>query len=337
MTPDRLLEIWRGLGEEPSNPTGLQRIRLDTETAIDVFACIFWPSRRPGILIEGLGEQRPIGGRIPTCRGVRTVHEVIETPEPRTILRIMLEDDRLLPIFAVLSADLIGIAIAQPTVSAALRRCIDRLCMWQGLFERVPAEGLSEESQRGLLGELLVLETLLLDRLDPLVAVTAWVGPDPAHQDFIHFGTAIEVKTSLAKRHARIIIANEKQLDERPHDALVLVHLRMDESASLGQSLPTAVARLRQILAGDAAAAQEFDDRLMLGGYLDLHALLYTSNRWRVSSTHCYRVQGAFPRLTEANLPTGVGDIRYSIIADDLGAYEITTDEAAQLLEIDHV
>lgn len=337
MTPDRLREIWSGLGEEPSSSTGMQRVRLDTETAIDIFACIFWPSRRPGILIEGAGEQRPTGGRIPSCRGVRTVHEVAETPEPRTILRIMLEDDRLHDIFAVLSVDLVGTAIAQPTVAGALRRCIDRLCMWQVLFERVPAEGLSEESQRGLLGELLVLETLLLDRLDPLVAVTAWGGPDSAHQDFIHVGTAIEVKTSLAKRHARILIANEKQLDERPHAALVLVHLRMDESASFGQSLPTVVDRLRQALAQDPAAAREFDDRLMLGGYLDLHAPFYTPNRWRLSSAHYYRVQGEFPRLTEANLPTGVGDIRYSIIADDLGAYEITVQQTAELLKIDHV
>ncbi|QIA20854.1 PD-(D/E)XK motif protein [Mesorhizobium sp. AA22] len=337
MTPDRLLEIWRGLGEEPPSPTGMQRVRLDTDSAIDVFACIFWPSRRPGILIEGAGEQRPTGGRIPSCRGVRTVHEVVAMPEQRTILRIVLEDDRLLAIFAVLSADLIGTAIAQPTASGALKRCIDRLCMWQGLFERVPAEGLSEESQRGLLGELLVLETLLLERLDPLIAVKAWVGPDPAHQDFIHLGTAIEVKTSLAKRHTRIVIANEKQLDERPHDALVLAHLRMDESAGLGQSLPMVIARLRQTLSGDPAAALEFDDRLMLGGYLDVHSPLYTSNRWRLSSSHYYRVEGEFPRLTEANLPTGVGDIHYSIIADDLGQHEITFEQAAALLEINHV
>lgn len=337
MTPERLLEIWRELGEEPASPTGMQRIRLDTESAIDVFACIFWPSRRPGILIEGAGAQRPVDGRIPSCRGVRTVHEVVEAGEARTILRIMLDDDRLLAIFAVLSADLIGTAITQQTVSEALRRCIDRLCMWQILFERVPAEGLSEESQRGLLGELLTLETLLMARLDPLAAVTAWVGPDPAHQDFIHAGTAIEVKTSLAKRHARIFIANEKQLDERPHEALVLAHLRMDESASLGQSVPMAVTRLREALASDPAAAREFDNRLMLGGYLDLHEPLYVSNRWRVSSSLYYRVEGEFPRLTEANLPSGVGDIRYSIVADDLGGYEITVAQALELLVADHV
>jgi hypothetical protein len=335
MTPERLIEAWRNLGEEPAHPAGMQRVRLDTEAAADVFACIFWPSGRPGLLIEGNGAYRPADNRIPTCRGVRTVHEIIGVPVERTVLRVMLEDDRLLDIFAVLSADLINAAIGESTVSAALRRCIDRICLWQGLFERVPAEGLSEERQRGLMGELLILESLLIPRLDAVAAVSAWVGPDPAHQDFIHGGTAIEVKTSLAKRHARIIIANEKQLDERPHSALVLAHLRLDESATLGESLPVVVSRLRQLLSADPAAARLFDDQLMLGGFLDVHAPIYVLNRWRLSSSRFFRVDGEFPRLTEADLPAGVGDIHYSIIADDLGPFEITSDEAAFLLEVD--
>lgn len=336
MTPERMMEAWESLGQETAHPAGIQRVRLDTEAAADLFACVFWPAGRPGLLIEGDGAYRPAGDRIPTCRGVRTVHEVVAGPPERTVLRIILEDDRLLDIFAVLSADLIATAVSESTVAAALRRCIDRICLWQGLFERVPVEGLSEERQRGMIGELLILEALLMPRLDPLAAVLAWVGPDPAHQDFIHGATAIEVKTSLAKRHARIVIANEKQLDERPHRALVLAHLRFDESSALGISLPEMVARMRAVLVADPAASRQFDDRLMLGGYLDVHAPLYQPNHWRASSTRYFRVQGEFPRLTEANLPPGVGDIGYSIIADDLGPFEISEEDAAGLLEVDN-
>jgi len=336
MTPERMIEAWEDLGREVAHPAGIQRVRLDTEAAADLFACVFWPTGRPGLLVEGNGAYRPTGDRIPTCRGVRTVHEVVAGPPERTVLRVILEDDRLLDIFAVLSADLIATAAVEPTVAAALRRCIDRICLWQGLFERVPVEGMSEERQRGMIGELMILENLLMPRLGSLAAVLAWVGPDPAHQDFIHGATAVEVKTSLAKRHARIPISNEKQLDERPHSALVLAHLRFDESAALGESLPEVVARLRTALITDPAASRQFDDRLMLGGYLDVHAPLYLPNRWQVSSTRYFRVQGEFPRLTEANLPPGVGDISYSIIADDLGPFEISAENAAEMLEVDN-
>lgn len=337
MTPDRLLEIWRELGEQTPSPNGMHRRRLDTVSPVDIFACVFWPSSQPGLLIEGAGVFRPPGNRIPACRGVRTVHEVGSVPSPRTILRVMLDDASLLDIFAVLSADLVQVVTAETTTVAGLTRCLDRLCMWQILFDRIPAEGLSEERQRGLFGELAVMDSLLLEALAPFPAVTSWVGPDPANQDFIHAGTAVEVKTSLAKRHARVAISNEKQLDEQPHQALFLAHLRMDESAALGMSLASLVTRVRAKVKVDPAAARELDDRLALAGYLDLHAPIYDGTKWLVTSTRFFRVEGAFPRLTEDNLPVGVGDIRYSIIADDLAQFEASAEQVSSQLEDDNV
>ena len=261
------------------------------------------------------------------------VHELIVVPETRTVLRVMLEDENLLDIFAVMSADLVNVVVAEVSAASALRRCIDRLCMWQILFERLPAAGLAEPQQRGLLGELLVLERLLLPRIDRLAAVTAWTGPDASHQDFVRGGLAIEVKTSLAKRPARMMISNEKQLDERPHDTLILAHLRLDESTVRGDSLPVAVGRVRGLVVADPVASAGFDDLLAMSGYLDVHAPLYQDRRWLCSATQYYRVAEGFPRLTEANLPEGVGDIRYSISADDLGVYEVSSDDVALLVE----
>jgi hypothetical protein len=299
--------------------------RLDAQAAVDVFACIFWPRGRSGLLVEGDGHIADLAKRVPRCRGVRVVleeHGGGGQPE-RTRLAIVLEEERLREIFAVLSADLVNAIIAEPSSASALQRCINRLCMWQGLFDRIAPEGLSEERQRGLFGELVVLDQLFLESGTLLDGVTAWIGSDSAHQDFRRRGLAVEVKASLAKRHAKIIISNEKQLDERPHDTLVLASVRLDESEPHGLSLPNLVAQLRLRLAGDEPAARLFDERLLLADYLDVHAPLYEARCYRVAMTRWFRVEGEFPRLTEANLPAGVGDIHYSIIADDLGAWEM--------------
>ena len=331
MNPEGLLVLWRSLADG-QDVSGMDRRRLDTDASVDMFACIFWPSRRLGLLIEGDGAQHPLTDRIPACRGVKVMHEAIGAKAPRTILRVMLEDESFLEIFAVLSADLVNAVRAEQNTGAGLRRCIDRLSMWQVLFERVPAEGLSEEAQRGLFGELAVLENFCLAELDKSEAVASWTGPDAAHQDFKIGGVAVEVKTTLAKRHARISITNEKQLDERPHLVLLLVHVRLDESNAQGVALPTLVAHLRSVLQADTVAGRQFDDRLMLGGYLDIHASLYERGRYRVAVQRYFHVHGDFPRLTEANLPPGVGDIRYTIIADDLSRHEVTREEAVQLV-----
>lgn len=335
MNPEALLELWGSLADG-QGASGMDRRRLDTEACVDMFACIFWPSRRLGLLIEGYGEQHPLTDRIPSCRGVKVVHEAVRNENPRTILRVILEDPSLLDIFAVLSADLINATRAEQDSEVGLRRCIDRLSMWQGLFERVPPEGLSGEAQRGLFGELVVLENFCLPELDPLEAVTSWAGPDAAHQDFRVGDAAIEVKTTLAKRHARIFITNEKQLDERPHRVLLLALVRLDVSQAQGIALPTLVTRLRSVLPSDTVAEREFNTRLMLGGYLDVHAPLYERNRYLVEAQRYFHVHGDFPRLTEAELPPGVGDICYSIIADDLSGHEVKREEAAHLVRGSH-
>ena len=331
MNSEHLLELWHGLGSG-HGATGMDRRRLDTEACVDMFACIFWPTRRLGLLIEGDGEQHPPTDRMPVCRGVKVVHEVVRTENPRTVLRVILEDPGLLEIFAVLSTDLVNAIGAAQDTTAGLRLCINRLSMWQGLFERVPPEGLSEEAQRGLFGELLILENFCLTEVRALDAVTSWAGPDAAHQDFKIGDAAIEVKTTLAKRHARLSITNEKQLDERPHRALLLAHVRLDVSEAQGVALPALVARIRSVLQSDSVAERTFNDRLMLAGYLDIHAPLYEYCRYLVAVQRYFHVQADFPRLTEAQLPPGVGDIRYTIIADDLSGHEVTRKRAVQLV-----
>ena len=334
MTPVDLLERWASLAAARRSASGVERRRLDAYAAVDVFACIFWPRGRIGLLIEGDGQPAELAERMPRCRGVRLALEELgsEDSPKRGRLAVVLEEERLREIFAVLSADLVNTIVAEPNSVSALRRSIDRLCMWQGLFDRIAPEGLSEERQRGLFGELVVLRYQLLQDGNLLNSVSSWIGSNSAHQDFRRGGLAIEVKASLAKRHARILISNEKQLDERPHDTLILASVRLDESESHGLSLPDVVAQNRSALVADEPAARLFDERLMLGDYLDVHAPLYEARRYRVASMRWFRVEGEFPRLTEANLPAGIGDIHYSIVADSLGAWEIDDGAVRQIL-----
>lgn len=336
MTPADLLAIWDSLAAQPASSSGTERRRLMPAAEVDMFACVLWPNRARGILIEGTGNHQPLSGRLPKCKGVRVLHEVFEAGgTERTVLRVTLEDGRLGEIFAVLAADLVTAIGHESTVAAGLRQCLDRLTMWQGLLERAPLAGLTPEQQRGLFGELTVLHTVHLAATDSLTAVLSWQGQDSAHQDFNTAGVGIEVKTTLAKRHARLMIANEKQLDERPLNELFLAHVRLDESAA-GITLPQLVENVRATLASDPLATREFELRLMQGDYLGVHEPLYTADQYTVSSIRLFHVKENFPRLTETRLPPGVGDIRYSIIADDLSTYEVTTQFVSELLGRKH-
>ena len=65
-------------------------------------------------------------------------------------------------------------------MSAAL----SRTWRWHHLLRGGRGTLLSPEEQKGLLGELFVLERLLLPRMDASSAVTAWRGPLGAPKDF---------------------------------------------------------------------------------------------------------------------------------------------------------
>lgn len=186
-----------------------------------------------------------------------------------------------------------------------------QLRRWQR-FLAIGREALDPAAQRGLWGELHFLRTRLL----PLLgggAVTGWKGPEGAHQDF-QFATAwIEVKTTLAKQPQSVRIASERQLDDTRAPALFLHVLAMEAHEGGAATLPALVAEVRAALAAWPAARETFEDALLKAGYLDQHAPRYAAAGYAVREETDFRVAPGFPRLVEAGLPAGIGDVTYGL------------------------
>jgi hypothetical protein len=200
--------------------------------------------------------------------------------------------------------------------SGAARVLRSRLAQWQRLLQKDRANGLSPEEQRGLYGELYILETFVLTVLSPMMAVQAWTGPDGSAKDF-QFSNAwgVEVKTSLARPPHEISITSERQLDDVGLDALYLLHCLVDAQRGAGETLPDRVDRLRHALSGDAAALGLFEDRLLDAGYFEAHVPRYRDIGYVNRSAHLYHVREGFPRLIQPQLPAGVGHVEYVISA----------------------
>ena len=333
MRPDQLLDIWKSLSDEGGLGSSLVRRRIAPEAAVDIFASYVPSKRSPGVIIE-IPARLPVANKdLPECRGIALDIELADAPDgPHTIFRAQLEASDQKEVFAILCADLLAILIPARDPSAALEQAVRRLAAWQALFDRVRKEGLSTEKQRGLFGELHLLRTLLLPECPPLDAVLSWAGWEPSNQDFKRNGLAIECKTSMAKRHARVFISNEKQLDETPHEELVLAFLRLDESDAFGSSLPEIIDLVRGDLASSPIARQEFDMRLMQTGYLDIQRDIYENVKYQIKSIQYFEVRDDFPRLTESNLPFGVGDISYSIIPGDLEKFALDEEDVRAIV-----
>lgn len=197
---------------------------------------------------------------------------------------------------------------------------------WSSFFSQHGFDGLSPEQQRGLYGELWFLRDHLIPRLGALHAARAWSGFVGAPQDFQLAGGAIELKTSTAKLHHKVGIANELQLDDRGLTSLHLGVLLLGELDG-APTLPGLVTDLDRLVQDEPGATSAYRDGLRSAGYLDAHADHYTAG-YVFRSFRCFRVTEGFPRILDTDIPEGVGDVRFTIAMSACASFEVTIDDA---------
>jgi hypothetical protein len=237
-------------------------------------------------------------------------------------------------VFTSLVQDVVTVTSEADDAEAAARAFQFRLGQWQRLLQRDRRSGLTDEEQRGLYGELCVLQDQVLPLLLPLEAVQAWTGPEGTAKDFqFPGGVALEVKTSLARPPHEIRIANERQLDDTGLEALFLLFRLLEVHRGSGETLPHRVERLRKALSPAPAARALLDERLEDYGYFDVHAVQYREAGYVPRSAHLYGVRDGFPRITGASLPAGVGGVSYVVSAAACAPFELPLHQLPAALE----
>lgn len=265
-------------------------------------------SRHRALLLRLPSVSLPRRRHWPQCRGLIPV---AVTVRGITHFGVALKENRFADVFAALAEDLVRRVTEAGDAAAQTRAFLGQLARWQK-FLSASLDGLSEQSQRGLWGELYFLREYLLPTIGT-GAVQGWKGGDRAHQDFQFDGYAFEVKTTLAKQPQVVRITNERQLDASTWKALFLNVVALDRRESNGETLPEMVAMVRLMLAADPAAIEQFEDEILAVGYHDAHATRYAGHGYSVRAVGFFKVGPKFPCLVEADMPAGVGDANYAL------------------------
>ena len=217
-------------------------------------------------------------------------------------------------IFSHLCEDLVAASrnIANP--SDGPKFVMSRFGRWQRLLERGATDLLSENEIRGLIGELIFLETYAIPRYGADVALEGWVGPLAADQDFRFADFWYEVKAVMPDSPAAKISSIEQLgVDVTQYEGqLVAVCLdRTSKEEPGGTSLYGLVNRIRLLLEAFPHADSVFADRLLEAGYFDRpeYGSLYFSVKW----LRRYSVTPDFPRLTRVSIPEGIRNAKYEI------------------------
>ena len=260
---------------------------------------------------------------MPKLRGLRVdVQPADSGSEERIVIRLTEPEQR--DIFLRFCRDIVDATVLAQTEEQAVERFLARTWRWHRLLQGGRDKRLGDDEQRGLIGELVVLERHLLPVLGALDAVRCWTGPLDAPHDFEISRIHVEAK-ARGSVTPRVTISSENQLESGNADRLFLHVTEVTTAAEGGPDALTVTdiaTRIRVVLAGrDMAAIDLFEERLGAVGFDWTDD--YSDKLWVVGQEALYEVCKGFPRITPEMVPGGIGNVRYTIALPDCEAFRV--------------
>lgn len=227
-------------------------------------------------------------------------------------LYIYLLDNELKDIFSLFIQNILEDIENSVTESEAIKISLNVVSKWKKLFDKINFSGLSIEQQKGLIGELLFLNTLLKNEKTIANTVNSWTGMERDFQakDFTLGTVGVEVKFTASKQ-PRIKVSNEKQLDAENLSELFLILYSTEAVKDNGVSLNTMVEQTRQNISTEEER-DVFNAKLQLNGYFDQDKEHY-GKMYSLKRTFVFKVTSDFPKIVKGQLPLGIYDTSYSI------------------------
>ena len=315
--------IWEELEKDESFQTGLLYKRYSAKVKPNVFVALKAPEKLRCISFLISSYLILDTNQLNQFRDIKLEVLNDEKDLSKQFLLILLLNIQHKDIFSTLCQDLIYGVSEICDENILIDKLIDRLVKWQSLFEKLGHQGLSEEAQGGLFGELFFLRKYLSNSSDCVKCINAWMGPEKAIQDFQFSNWAVEVKTTHGKNHQKIHISSERQLDDSIMPNIFLYHLSLDIRMGYGETLNIIIEEIFDFLSENSLATNLFKLKLIESGYFDIQKKLYDDTGYTIRQENIYSVIGNFPRITEKQIPNGVGDVRYSIILTESESWRI--------------
>ena len=291
--------------------SGLEAGKIDTRR-VDAAARWNWfwavmPRADATLVLQLSDLPRPV----PDLPKLKNLEIRFQTLPGGPILYIRLKDNAQMELFETLCRDVMAAGELAETEAEALERAIGRTFRWHYLLRGGKLEVLSEEAQKGLIGEIEVLK-LLIAELGPKPALAAWMGPSGAPKDFELKADCIEVKARRGASQPFVKITSEHQLADVPDRRIWLAVLAVDKvQPPHGRTLSEHVDTVTELLERtEPSSVMDWDLHLADVGYDAQHD--YSAWRWIVSAPEFFAVTDEFPRIA-APVSLGVSGVTYAL------------------------
>lgn len=327
-------EIWNELAYEEKFKTGFSRRRIPMRNDVNLFATINNPSGLPALLLESDIKETSDLAEI-ECLGFTLKSFAKENADMGLTKFIILElsDNRFRDVFNAVADDIIKTVAQEAEEKHGVVAFTNQILKWKNFFDIYGTKGLSKQLQHGLWGELWVIKSILSPIWGLDSTILSWVGPGGANQDFSNDSVSLEVKTSISPPHKKFVVSNILQLIGYPDVKMFLIFIALDVRRSKTGSLPQLVKNIRdELTKTNPHILSVFNNKLISYGYMNLHEEKYLSTGYHVRSSTLFQVVDGFPRLLEDDIPSGVGDLKYSVSISSCLGFTVDATEFSKMI-----
>jgi hypothetical protein len=272
-------------------------------------------------------------GRLPKLKGIElTVAD--ENTDSDRILIFKLLDSAYIDIFFRLCTDIVCSAVKAEKEKEAVGCALARTWRWHHLLRGGGDGRLSPEEQKGLIGELFVMEKYLLPNLTATNAISAWQGPLGAPKDFELGRICVEAKARRSGSAPFVAISSEHQLDDADIDALFLHVVALDNATPDNGSkfsLTDVASRVKkEIESASIEVVDEFDGKLIAAGFN--WGEDYSDSLWQEGQSRVYKIEDGFPRITAQAVSSGVSNVKYAIDLSNCEPFIVSAEELTDMI-----
>lgn len=274
---------------------------------------LFWITLEDGSLGLLLSFSKQLDSQIRMPK-FKNINVQIRTMGDGFALVIGLKDKSYKKIFTALCFDVVNAVKQSGASEEAVSKAVKCTGKWHYFLKNGGVRGLTQEEQRGLVGELDFL-IYISNVMSPRKAIEAWQGPMGSAKDFEFPGFCVEVKARRAASQPVVSISSEHQLESIAGSHL---YLRVSSVASGagpdGVTLHELVKQADKVFQDDESAHDLWQSTIMATGYDPTND--YEGRHWEVVGRMNYFVDIDFPRLLPP-LPRGISRLKYCLFLDE--------------------
>ena len=239
----------------------------------------------------------------------------------KTYLNVQLLDNSKWDIFNDFVLLLIDSCEKEEKESDALRVFIQRSYRWLALMKGGFKQRLSDEVQKGLIGELYFLKNTLFQTIGIRDSLDSWKGPIPQPKDFYLDKMQVEVK-SIKRDGTSVSISSENQLELISNDELFLSVFGISPNKN-GKTLTDWCYELEDLITNnDLADLEKYNELLLDAGFE--YKDDYSDKKWEIEEISYYSVTKEFPRIVKSEISAGISKVEYLLDLSYIKEFKIT-------------